>query len=817
MFEENKMNFLNFCKSLESSCGHALYRYIDVKLKDGKKVPLSGDHRDYTVDQIAADRGIKSHGWISFSIKHVLDLYCIDFDNYLGTAINSYGDKSFLDSCELYDKLNKSGCYKSKTQKGYHFYVYIRNLGKYKHQQKVGNILDYEIDLLKGNNIWSPKTRKVTGGAVVYDWDDLKCYFNVSKMNFVTASPPVATAIFTALSPPAVTPSKSIGLKLKVDENLSDICDLIDVSYLDDRDSWIRIVWGLKNDSLNHKELARSLSKKSSKYTDAYFEKLWSDGKSGNSLGTVLHYAHKSNAKKYLELMGKRQYCEANLEDLSTDDGLASEFLSLMEGNYVLKGEILYVYDTKSGYWHEDRKLNKLKYYVGKVLSDYFDKLVEGKRKEVRSSTSDSEEEKLKKELDGLIGLRKRMKSTTNIGQCATRIIHHLSVENFDNIEFDRNPLMFAFNNCCYDFNKCAWHKVIREDYILTTCGYDYEEPKGEDIKNFEEVLSKIFPDSEVKDCYTSILATGLVGIVIEKLIVANGSGGNGKSLLNELMLSVLGNYGYTAPNSVLINEMKTGSNPEIANMNKKRMIVYKEPDASSRSQINLSVVKELTGGAEINARMNFSNKCQTLLTATHIVECNEKPKLNGRMDESVVRRIVDIPFVSTFTEREDLYNNEDLSNTYKADPYYKTKEYKMKNRCVLFNYLCNWIKSDVFFGKKLSIPEVVYERTKRYIESSDEIKIWFDGVIEKVDEKYVSIKLDDLYKRFVDSSLWLNYSRSERRTWGREYFIDSIRENVNFKMYYKSSVKKKWAEFHGQSQVRNVLIGYRFLDSTDL
>jgi len=429
----------------------------------------------------------------------------------------------------------------------------------------------------------------------------------------------------------------------------------------------------------------------------------------------------------------------------------------------------------------------------------------------LRAATSESEEDKLKKEFDSVVGLRKRMKNTTAIGQCATRIIHHLSVENFDNIEFDSNPLMFAFNNCCYDFQKGCWHKVSREDYILTTCGYDYEEPTEDLNSNFEEVLNKIFPDIEVRDCYISILATGLVGVVIEKLIVANGSGGNGKSLLNELMLSVLGNYGYTAPNSVLINEMKTGSNPEIANMNKKRLIVYKEPDSSSRSQINLSVVKELTGGAEINARMNYANDCKTVLNGTHIVECNEKPKLNGRMDEAVVRRIVDIPFVSTFTDREELYSNPDLSNTYKADPYYKSDEYKLKSRCVLFNYLCNWIKSDELFGKKLRVPEVVNERTKKYIESSDELKVWFDGVIEKVEEKYVSIKLDDLYKRFTDSNLWLNYSKKERRTWTRDYFIDSIRENVNFKMYYKSSVKGKWSDYHGQTFARNILVGFKF------
>ena len=795
------MKFEKFCESFEKSSGLALFRYINVKVKDGKKELIGSDHSNYSVEEIASDRGNKRYSWLSFSLKHVKDLYCIDFDNYKGNSINSYEDPKFLDDCELYDKLNKSGCYKSKTLKGYHFYVYIKNLGKYSNQTKVGNMSDYEIDLLKVNNIWSPKDREVTGKEVIYNWDDLKCYFNLSKMNFVSV--PIATV--------SLFPSKPVN-----DESLYNICNLIDISYLDNRDSWTRIVWGLKNDNINNKELARVLSQKSSKYDEDYFEKLWLDGKSGNSLGTVFHYAHISNPQKYFELMGKRQYNESNLDDLSTDDGLASEFLSLMKGNYVLKGEILYVYDTKSSYWYEDRKLNKLKYYVGKVLSQYFAKLVESKRKEVRAATSELEEEKLKKELDGLVGLRKRMKNTTNIGQCATRIIHHLSVENFDSIEFDNKPLLFAFNNCCYDLKKGDWHKVSREDYILTTCGYDYEEPKSEDKVDFMEVLNKIFPDIEVRDCYMSILATGLCGIVIEKLIVANGSGGNGKSLLNELMLSVLGNYGYTAPNSVLINEMKVGSNPEIANMNKRRLIVYKEPDASSRSQINLSVVKELTGGAEINARMNYANDCKTVLNATHIVECNEKPKLNGRMDESVVRRIVDIPFVSTFTDREDLYNNPDLCYTYKADPYYKSEEYKVKSRVLLFNYLCDCIKSDVLFGKKLKIPEVVNDRTKKYIESSDEIKVWFDSVIERSDEKYVSIKLDDLYKRFVLSNLWLNYSRSERRTWGRDYFIDSIRENVNFKMYYKSSVKKNWSEYHGQSQVRNVLIGYRFLDSIE-
>ena len=40
-----------------------------------------------------------------------------------------------------------------------------------------------------------------------------------------------------------------------------------------------------------------------------------------------------------------------------------------------------------------------------------------------------------------------------------------------------------------------------------------------------------------------TILATTLCGIPMEKFIVANGCGGNGKGVINELTAAMLGNY----------------------------------------------------------------------------------------------------------------------------------------------------------------------------------------------------------------------------------------------------------------------------------
>jgi hypothetical protein len=131
------MNIKDFFENLESEHQLALYRRIMVKLVDGKKI-CNVDRSNWTTEQIKNDRGWGNT--FSFSIKHVPDLYVIDFDT------------KELDGCKLWDLLND--CAKTETNKGFHVYVYINNLPEYKNQQKLYIDTDYEIDLLKKNNCW---------------------------------------------------------------------------------------------------------------------------------------------------------------------------------------------------------------------------------------------------------------------------------------------------------------------------------------------------------------------------------------------------------------------------------------------------------------------------------------------------------------------------------------------------------------------------------------------------------------------------------------------------------------------------------------
>ena len=80
------------------------------------------------------------------------------------------------------------------------------------------------------------------------------------------------------------------------------------------------------------------------------------------------------------------------------------------------------------------------------------------------------------------------------------------------------------------------------------------------------------------------LLSTGLINKSYQKFIVFNGSGANGKGLLNKFLNKTLGNFFYKGNNDTITNpKLKTGANPEIANMHLKRYVCYSEPSEKIR------------------------------------------------------------------------------------------------------------------------------------------------------------------------------------------------------------------------------------------
>ena len=154
-------------------------------------------------------------------------------------------------------------------------------------------------------------------------------------------------------------------------------------------------------------------------------------------------------------------------------------------------------------------------------------------------------------------------------------------------------------------------------------------------------------PIKEERDAYLQLLCTGIDGRCLEKFVIFAGNGGNGKGMIDDLMLLMLGNYGLIGNNGLLFETSKTGSNPEKANLHKKRFVVFREPP--EKKKFENSIIKELTGGGEFSARGLYESDAKKELNLTMIVECNKKPLFTEEPTNAEVRRIIEICFRSTF------------------------------------------------------------------------------------------------------------------------------------------------------------------------
>ena len=184
-----------------------------------------------------------------------------------------------------------------------------------------------------------------------------------------------------------------------------------------------------------------------------------------------------------------------------------------------------------------------------------------------------------------------------------------------ENLVFDNKPDLLGFNNGVYDLINHEFRPYKYDDYMTMTCGYDYTDKIDKTkLQTINTLIEQIMPDPDIRKLYLQILSAGLTGRAIEKFVVFNGGGRNGKGLINEFIKLVLGDYALIYANvSILTEKDKTGANPEKAMLDNKRFVVMKEPQGDIK--LKNDRVKDITGGGNISGRMLFSNKTEIKLS----------------------------------------------------------------------------------------------------------------------------------------------------------------------------------------------------------
>jgi len=548
---------------------------------------------------------------------------------------------------------------------------------------------------------------------------------------------------------------------------LKKMVDLIDVKYCDNRDDWLKIVCAMKKCGFTQEE-AREWSMQSDRYTENGFDSTW------DSYSVDLITATEATIRYYAKLSNPTEYYKMTAEPFPTDPterDFSELFWELAGDCCIVSNNTMYLYYKNHWRIIDKKEPHILRTMIGDTIRNHFEKIL-------INVESNGFITKVSNTARFIAEMCKRNK----LNNVTSFVMDKMYSEHCDTEDiFDNKPYIFAFKNKAFDLKTGQEYTIKKEDFITQNTNYDYVKPTSTQVATVAKVFESIFPDPEVRKCYLSILKLGLSGEHPEKLFLANGGGRNGKGVLNELAFKMLGEYAYKLSIEILTKEVKkTGANPELANLHKKRMVVSNEPEDGCKLQ--MGIIKELTGGNEISARGLYNGNTKTQLNMVLVVECNKKPLLNGRMDTSVLERIVDIPFESTFVS-----NPEDVDESkgiYPSNLDYKTDAWQTEHSSAFFHYILENAE------KTLYVPDRIKNLSKQYVLGSDEMYGWVMENYETTDNtEYV--KLKDVFDLYKASDLYSNLTKLEKRNLNKNAFSELISHHIVLKKQFRNDKVK--------------------------
>jgi P4 family phage/plasmid primase-like protien len=439
---------------------------------------------------------------------------------------------------------------------------------------------------------------------------------------------------------------------------------------------------------------------------------------------------------------------ELNEIQIFDDITLNNLMLESITGTTYKIAEVLYYLNKDTFNYGEDKewyeykkhrwvKSNGLRSYISKKLVNYYKKMIEKNK---------NEDELIKKTKKIIYDLE----STYFKNNIITEAEEIFRIENNPEGNFvsklDINIYLLGFNNGVYDLETNTFRSGIPSDNISYTVGYNYSE-RSEYIENVNDMIEKILPNKKLKDYVLKTMSVCLSGKIIQKVILLNGIGSNGKSMLLNLLCETMGDY-FTKSNITMILQnrpLTEGATPQLCKLLKKRCVLFSEPNENDK--LNTGVIKELSGGEKISIREMYKTADDFMPMFKLFILCNHLPTVSEK-SYGIWRRLRNIQFTSKFVE------NPVKDNEYLLDPdlNIKLKEWKNAFMLVLLKY---WKKYQI---EGLLDIEEIDNSTMKYKNENDYYEEFIKDHITEDKTKY--IKWTELLKVFNE---WfeMNYKKN--------------------------------------------------------
>lgn len=218
----------------------------------------------------------------------------------------------------------------------------------------------------------------------------------------------------------------------------------------------------------------------------------------------------------------------------------------------------------------------------------------------------------------------------------------------------DADPWLLNCRNGTLDLHTLELRPHDPADLITKVTGAAYIPDATS--QTWTKFLESSLPNADVRGFLQRFAGMCLIGRVVEHvLVIATGSGRNGKSVQARALSGALGDYAITASNDMLVasryGQRSAGELASRMRLRGTRLAVMSELEKGDK--LAESTMKSLTGGDTIEAKFMGQNPVQFDPSHTFFMLTNDLPKVDADAT-AVWARMRVVPFEVSFEGRED-------------------------------------------------------------------------------------------------------------------------------------------------------------------
>ncbi len=276
----------------------------------------------------------------------------------------------------------------------------------------------------------------------------------------------------------------------------------------------------------------------------------------------------------------------------------------------------------------------------------------------------------------------------------------------------DANPYLLCTPDATYDLRlgMAGARAHSSADFITKTTTVSPSDRGGQ---IWLDCLDTIFcGDRELVDYVQLICGLAAVGkVAVEALIIAYGSGRNGKSTFWNAISRVLGLYSGNISADTLTVGCRRNVKPEMAEIKGKRLLIAAEMQEGAR--LNDSTVKQLCSVDDIFAEKKYKDPFSFAPSHSLVLYTNHLPRVSAS-DDGTWRRLIVIPFQAKIEGKSDIKNYGDYL-------------YQNAGESILA-WVIEGAKKVIDLDYKFPVPAIVQKAIDDYRAQND----WFGNFLEE-------------------------------------------------------------------------------------